>query len=355
MIDKMQSHIAPDCDDQLPLYSRVGRGIQGDSIRIDVSDPDTNTETYLDCYAIDSATHEETHLWRTENINGGELRCYYNLRPYSIPQCFTITFVYDRPGRESWSWTTPAIPYVWDVDGDGQPDADDIVGTGVATVFIKTRDGQVDWDELLVYPENTTREYFNAPDPNDPWTVNLDFGSGGNIEIPNFDDLAKLIGGMTGTELLGFLKGTYSKMPHWVDDDGNQVANIKEYIDDQDDIEARKRQAAIDALEDQVYDDLGFGDSPLSKDVKQYIDDAVAAAAGDVITEITAVINALKTNLASIIYGASVNSAGEIVLENGKIPIADLNFFAGTSSPSNTTYSNALRSRSVSNYDIKAV
>ena len=37
---------APDTDDQLPLISRVGRGLQGDSYKVEIAS-DSNCETIL--------------------------------------------------------------------------------------------------------------------------------------------------------------------------------------------------------------------------------------------------------------------------------------------------------------------
>ena len=183
------------CDDQLPLFSRVGRGLRGDGYKVELHEP-TECETYLEGMIYDAATGTYHTDWMSENINGGHLLYQYNLRPYSNPQTFTITFQYDRPGREDheWTWTTPAIPYIWDADNDGLADVDGIVGTGVATLFLKkTTDGDwvmtqiptshtmaeaADRQEKLLYPEDWLREMFNAPAPGDPWTVNLTYGIG---------------------------------------------------------------------------------------------------------------------------------------------------------------------------------
>lgn len=61
-----------ECDDQLPLFSHVGRGLKGDSFRVDLREP-TDYETYLDGVSIDSNTGFETPEWTTSNLNAGVL------------------------------------------------------------------------------------------------------------------------------------------------------------------------------------------------------------------------------------------------------------------------------------------
>lgn len=213
---------APDCDDQLPMISTVGRGPQGYGYKVEISDPDTCTETYLEGFLYDPVTGEYKSEWKSENINGGELSYQYNLRPHTIPRTFTITFIYRRPGRCEWSWTTPAIPYVWTLDPAGKPDEDPdhVVGSGVATLLVKTcHEGDWNYDptpdefdnetghshhERLWYPkgpdgERTTRDQFNAPKAEEGWSATLVFGRGngemgGTIDVPDFDDLANFLG-----------------------------------------------------------------------------------------------------------------------------------------------------------------
>ena len=204
-------HVAPECDDQLAVFSGVGRGLRGDGYKV-VIKSDVEAETYLEGLLYDAATNTYSSEWISENINGGQLMYQYNLRPYTNPQTFTITFRYKRPNRSAseWVWTTPAIPYIWDADDDGLADVDGIVGTGVATLFLKkttdpswlmvnlptshTEAEAITRQEKLLYPDDWTREMFNAPVPGDPWTVNLQYGIGGDIDAPNIEDLAKIIG-----------------------------------------------------------------------------------------------------------------------------------------------------------------
>lgn len=213
---------APDCDDQLPMISTVGRGPQGYGYKVEISDPDTCTETYLEGFLYDPVTGEYKSEWKSENINGGELSYQYNLRPHTIPRTFTVTFIYRRPGRCEWSWTTPAIPYVWTLDPAGEPDEDPdhVVGSGIATLLVKTcHEGEWNYEptpdgfdketgkshhERLWYPmgpdgERTTRDQFNAPLAEEGWSATLVFGRGngemgGTIDVPDFDDLANFLG-----------------------------------------------------------------------------------------------------------------------------------------------------------------
>lgn len=331
---------APDCDDQLPVFSRVGRGIKGDSFKVEIAS-DSNCETILEGMSFDEASREWTSEWISENINGGCLSYQYVLRPYTIPQTFTITFIYKRPGRREWSWTTPAIPYIWTMDDDGNKnpgDPDTMVGSGVATLFVKTTTAP-EWTEKLVYPDGTDRDDYNAPDPLEPWTVNLTFGIGGDIEVLNLDDIAKIIG-ISVEDIKKIIQGDSVTI------NGIQADNVIDYIDKKD-----------DGVLDHVHEDLGFDDGFLPGDggdtsVKEYIDGIEAAMNGDV----TYIKNALADILAKIYGGGTIGEDGHITWPNtSKIPVADINLFGGTASPTNSTYADALRSRSISDNDLKAV
>lgn len=215
-------HFADECDDQLPAISKVGRGIQGDDFFIKISDPDTCTETYLEGWKHDNVSGVTSRKWVSKNINGGELYYQYQLRPFTSPQTFTITFIYRRPGRCEWSWTTPAIPYIWDANGDGQPDVDDIIGSGIATLYVKTVEEQI-WKEKLVYPDGTGPLDYNTPSPLEAWTSNIIFGYGGDVEVPTFPQLDKILGVPDGTciNILNDVKNAFA---------GSD--NVKDYIDD---------------------------------------------------------------------------------------------------------------------------
>ena len=340
---------APDCDDQLPLISRVGRGIKGDSSFLRIAG-DSNCETRLEGLSYDEATREMHSEWISENVNGGCLSYQYNLRPFTIPQTFTITFIYKRPGRKEWSWTTPAIPYIWSASDTGEPeDPDHIVGSGVATLYIR-KTTEPSWTEKLVYPEGTGPEDYNAPAAEKPWTVNLTFGIGGDVDVPNIDDIAKIIG-VTVDDIRNIIAGESVTI------NGVQASDIIDYIDKQDD----KHQEAV---LDHVHSDLGFDDDFLPGDggatsVKKYIDDKV----GDLNTTLTGNIDALKTYignalgdiLAKIYLGGELDEDGHITWPNeNKVPIADLNVFSA-SDPNDSTVANAIRSRALSDNDVRTV
>ena len=68
-------------------------------------------------------------------------------------------------------------------------------------------------------------------------------------------------------------------------------------------------------------------------------------------------IDALGGSVAGIIYTGQYNPAnGTVSIQGGtKVPVADLNMFFGTSEPSSSTYANAIRSRSLSDNDVKGL
>lgn len=108
-------HSAHDCDDQLPIFSRVGRGLSGDSLSARF-ETDASGATYLVVTTTqgDGTTYEERR-----RIDGGKLQCYYAFQNSSVPATFTLTFVYDGANPDtSWMFTTPAIPYTGDFDWD---------------------------------------------------------------------------------------------------------------------------------------------------------------------------------------------------------------------------------------------
>lgn len=327
---------APGCDDQLPLISRVGRGIHGDGYKVEVDDPDSTCETHLHGYEVDGATGEVTSDWVSENINGGELSYQYVLRPFTIPQTFTITFVYRRPGRPEWSWTTPAIPYVWTIDEDGNKDqGDGIVGSGVATLFVK-KTTDAGWREMLLYPEGTTREDFNAPEAEQPWTVNLTFGVGGDIDVPNIDDVAKVLG-ITVEQIREIIAGNHVTI------NGTQAGSIIDYVDKRD-----------DATLDHVHGDLGFPDGFLPGDgggtsVKKYVDDKVGDLEDTVSDNDSYVRNALADIIAKFYGGGTLGEDGHVTWgASGKAAVGNLNVYGGGADASAP---NAIRTRpdSVSN------
>ncbi len=284
------NRFAPECDDQLPAFSTVGRGPKGDSYRIKIVDPDTHEVTQLVGESYDEVTKTWHTEWMSENINGGFLEYQYHLRPYNVPATFTITFKYHRPSAHgyienengskvptrrrhnthgafcgdgkpnssdlennagddprnecSWVWTTPAIPYIWTTQG-----TDEIVGSGCATLFTRTmhdlrgnplNDDAKNWKEELIYPVGWTREQFNAPTVLQPWTVNLRFGYGGDVAVPDFYDISKIIG-VSINNITNLLEGLPGQIC------GSD--NVVDYINDE-----------IERLRKHIHQDMGYGD-----------------------------------------------------------------------------------------------
>lgn len=273
---------APGCDDQLAVFSRVGRGLKGNGYKVVISS-DSDLETYLEGMEYDEASGTWASEWVSENINGGRLDYQYNLRPYTIPQTFTITFRYRRPGRDpyQWTWTTPAIPYIWDADDDGTGDVDGIVGVGAATLFLKkTQDAWVTTNmptsytiaealgrqEKLLYPEGWLREDLNAPGVGDPYTINLTYGIGGDFDAPNIDDLSRVLG-ITVQNIRNIIAGYGDSYPTATIPD----VDYKHYVD---------RRDAEDLAH--IHGDMGFGDHLINDDndhsnltIKKYIDNMI--------------------------------------------------------------------------------
>lgn len=105
---------AGECDDQLAVFSSVGRGLKGDGYKVRLIEGDSG-ETFLEGLRQDSATGEYSRDWISDNIDGGKLTYKYNLHPFTSPKTFTITFAYHKTGsdEDDWTWTTPSIPYIW--------------------------------------------------------------------------------------------------------------------------------------------------------------------------------------------------------------------------------------------------
>lgn len=367
---------APECDDQLPLISRVGRGLQGNSYKVQIAQ-DSDCETYLEGMAYDAATKTWSTDWVSENINGGEMMYQYNLRPYTNPQTFTVTFRVKRPNRPEWSWTTPAIPYVWDADNDGKADVDDIVGVGVADLFLK-KTTEAKWNyptvtvsdyakgkmdgskhDKLVYPDDWDREQLNAPIPGEAYTVNLQYGIGGDIDAPNIDDIAKILG-ISVENIRNIIKNSPAPTATITDE------NLKKYID-------RRDEEVQAEAERHIHADLGFGSSkadsnfpedggsgkgkwshPISENdkptttstaetVKGYIDegDKILQARiknlEDELENTNGVIRQLKNSINDIlekIYGGGmIDADGNITWpDKNKIPVGNINILSSTRS-----------------------
>ena len=204
---------APSCDDQLPVFSSVGRGLQGDSYKVECFDNKTKdaieingvlkdlcTGTWLEGIFKDAATGKEETEWKSTNVNGGQLWYQYHINIHSNPQTFTITFIYRRAdGNYDWSWTTPAIPFVWD-----QSNMDDFMSAGVANEWMRTM--HTPWSERLKFPLGTSRDDYNAPVEEHTWAASTTFGINGDIEVVDLWDLAKILG-ITEEDIRGIIGG----------------------------------------------------------------------------------------------------------------------------------------------------
>lgn len=180
--DHVVDRCADRCDDQLPLFSQVGRGLQGDGYRVELV-KDTINDTRIRGLIIDPHTGEETEEWRTDNINGGRLSYSLNYNPTTDPKTFTITFTLERPDdsqrpegeKRGWTFTTKPIPYLWENE----------IRPCVATLFTKAVSQPSNyWRERLVYPAGTGPEDYDMPRKLEPWTVNLTYGKTGDIDCP---------------------------------------------------------------------------------------------------------------------------------------------------------------------------
>ena len=330
-------HVAPNCDDQIPGFSLMGRGPQGDSTLISMLEGRVDSHILMELF--DGVTGEKKSEWISDNVNGGELRYQYNLNPHTIPRTFTITFVYTRGHKgdknyANWSWTTPAIPYIWRLDnedGSVSEQPDHIIGTGVATLFVKTMHS--DWDERLNYPIDPVtgqpydRDYFNAPGPDGNWASTITFGIGGDIEVPDIDDIARILG-ITKEDIKNLIKAPDNTFTV----NGITAKNIIDYINKCDDRDFNHLHA-----------DLGFGHtgrgehgktfgpSPITgekyNNVKEYIDAADKALK----KKIDDAMSGIKQNIANLIYGATVDEDGNIVIPDGTmIPTGNINVLSDT-------------------------
>lgn len=317
----------PGCDDQLPSISRVGRGLHGDDYRVEVVDKrpvdplvsgwkdQSPAETYLEGKHFDHADKSWTTDWISENVSGGMLYYQMNLRPFTTPRTFTITFIYRRPenpllpGEEpghdpdEWSFTTEAIPYFPSTGDDGKPETD-VVGSGIATLFLR-KDEDSPWQEMLIYPDGTTREDYNAPAQGEAWTSNItlsDFIDWDKI-ITN-DELAKVIG-VTEETIVNIINGVPGAI------DGSD--NVKDYIDDQ-------------------IDEVGDSITNLQQQITNLTQQFNAYK--------TYVNNALIDIINKINGGGTVGDDGNITWPNtDKIPTGDINIYSGGTSSNRGIFS----------------
>lgn len=199
-----------DCaDDQIPVFSKVGRGLRGDSAKLELVE-DGDLSTYVKGLTYDAATGSWSTDWISQNINAGKVSMHYTFFNDDNPKTFTMTFKLDRPGRDEWTWTTPRIPYVWD---DLDPSTVSFGSSqGLFVKDVKTLPSS-NWTDMMVLPlkhpeiegstERYTREELGLPDVGEPYTNPLKWGvkptgSGSAIhgDIPVLSDAqeAQLIG-----------------------------------------------------------------------------------------------------------------------------------------------------------------
>lgn len=199
-----------DCaDDQIPVFSKVGRGLRGDSAKLELVE-DGDLSTYVKGLTYDAATGAWSTDWISQNINAGRMSMHYTFFNDDNPKTFTMTFKLDRPGRDEWTWTTPRIPYVWD---DLDPS---MVSFGSSQgLFVRDIKNQAanSWIDKMILPlkhpeiegstERYTRDELGLPPIGEPYTNPLTWGvmptgSGSAVhgDIPVLSDVqeAQLIG-----------------------------------------------------------------------------------------------------------------------------------------------------------------
>lgn len=152
--EDIDSVTVPDCEDQLALFSRVGRGLKGNGYKIKIHDE--GDSTYLEGLIEDPTTGEWISDWVSDNINGGRLTYQYHLHSWTNPKTFTITFTYTHPGHEdqNWTFTTPPIPYFSEDEITTAIDLDalaKVVGTSVKKIE-KILDDDFDPNDRSTYP-----------------------------------------------------------------------------------------------------------------------------------------------------------------------------------------------------------
>jgi len=297
--------VGPECDDQLAVFSGMGRGLRGDSYRIEIDEHDQD-ETYLKGKYLDAATNTWVDDWVSENINGGYLEVIMNQDDSTDPPTFTLTFNYYLPENKDdqtaieWTQTTPAIPYLPETqEFPGahslflKKTGDTWVTTNIPTSMTEAQ--AKSRQEKLLYPTNNRSDY-NPPSPGDPWSVNLEYGIGGDLDAPNKEDAATILG-ITPQLVEDIVDGDGV-----IQGDGWSGTNIKEYIDnrpvgemnevsaqDLTDLGNRLDQDIADLnqdvedLETHMHQDMGFPDGDLAGDggtgprntIKKYIDGVV--------------------------------------------------------------------------------
>lgn len=299
---------APQCDDQLPIFSRVGRGPKGDSIHAKIEVIDGHTHLLI---------YENDELIEDQIIDGGVLTYTINRVAGTSTPCFTITFVYDSPvDTQDWSFTTPPIPYDGNFSGTVIP--------AITTVFTKNLDTNVIHD-VTVYPAGWSDD--DKADFGDPWTATITYGA-----EAEYSGVAPDIQIPTVAGVLDHLHADLGWGDHTFAGDGGS-----------------------DTVESLVRGDIGWADQTLVSDggtatIESLVNAAVAA-------ELAPIIQTLGDILNKIYLGGTRDADTGVVTwpNTNKIPIGDLNIFAGTETPLNSTVADSIRSRALSNNDLKAI
>lgn len=117
---------ADECDDQLAVFSTVGRGLRGDSYKVELKTTEDGHQ-YLEGMIYDAATNTWSTDWVSNTIDGGKLTYTITKNFANNPPTFTITFHYTNPSHpeDDWTETTPAIPYIPEEPRD-VPDIDQL-------------------------------------------------------------------------------------------------------------------------------------------------------------------------------------------------------------------------------------
>lgn len=297
MSNQCDHKFADKCHDQAPIFMKAARGIRGNSYIVEVTDDElAENMTYITAKEYDEITKTYTEKWRSDNINGGRLQCFYHLNKQNEPKTFTLTFVYTRPKtpgkadaheRTRWAFTTPAIPYMFEGDTP-------MMGSIVGTIFLKdhkfSSGGSAENDkykEMLTYPivpGEDIRDNFNAPyppggknkisgttrqgDTPESSGTHMPNGTEWNVymDLTEFDEFVKVVG-ISRTKMINIINdiadqftpsaGTSNFNKDFRGVEGSTLPtiasdNIKEYIDDMMKRENLLRHNADNDLQEQI-------------------------------------------------------------------------------------------------------
>lgn len=243
---------APECDDQLAVFSKTGRGLPGNGYKVGIKNTGSG-ETYLEGYRYDPNTKEYVSEWLSGNVNGGIINYQYHLRSHTNPPTFTITFKYSKPStpEAEWCWTTPAIPYVvLDEEEEDEESAPSPITLSEVTAFFLKKTTEENWNipsvteseyannemtpqkhDKVIYKDGFTREDLNAPDPGKAGSVSLQYGINGDIDTPNMDEWESILG-LTDASIAGLANGTEALNWSFNSSETPVTAlNLRDYID----------------------------------------------------------------------------------------------------------------------------